>query len=480
MNFGLRLCILVLAAHSLFAGHLYSQVPDVCNFELDCTGVLNQHADQVGIWVNTNSDRLDASYIDALKRLKIRSLRYGWQFGLFDPQDLSSQIHSPRDAKAQGYLANDKGRMNENFGPEGVSRILNEIDATGFAVLNTDGINYIGNEDPRISSMNRDARIAAYAKSATEWASWAKSNRFQYFEIGNENDLTGKNDQTGGVAPWTAAEYAKVARSYLDQIKRVSPAAKCGINGGLLDVQNSKEWFAGIVAADPQLANDLDFVVAHKYEFWLEQKVWQAHADWEFGRLGTDYRQTHATYFPNLPIHVTELGSWKPGENTPHYRAVLATEMLGNIRMDMAVQHVLFWPTRWSTEGGVLQQSSNDLTGMGLGLTAYTRFAEPTMFANQVNGSIRCFASKGKTASTVWLINHSNSLQRANVLMKNSERNLTAGNALWRLESPTGTPMANDTVLREHGSVDVRQNANDARFSVDAPACSVTIIHFDT
>jgi len=208
---------------------------------------------QVGIWVNTNVDRNDDSFDEALRSLKIRSIRYGWQFGLFDPKDLSSQIHSPRDAKSQGYLANKEGRMMENFWPGGVNETLKKIDAVGFAVLNTDGINYMGKKDSRIATMSRDARIAAYASKSIQWASWATKSRFQYFEIVNENEMTGGHDQSDGIQPWQASEYAEVARRYLDEIKRVNPKAKCDINGGLLDAVKSEKWFRDIVATDPKL-----------------------------------------------------------------------------------------------------------------------------------------------------------------------------------------------------------------------------------
>jgi hypothetical protein len=447
------------------------------SFELDAKNVLNQHADKVGIWVNSNVDHNDDRFIEALRNLNVRSIRYGWQFGLFDENDLSSQIHSPRDQKSQGYLASQNGRMKENFGPGGVNQMLEKIDATGFAVLSTDGINYIGKEDAAVAAMSRDARIAAYVRSSVKWASWATKNRFQFFEIGNENDMTGGKDQSGGVQPWKAPEYAQVAWRYLDEVKRVNPAAKCGINGGLLDAQKSDQWFRDIVAADPKLADDLDFIVAHKYEFWLDLKAWQAHADWDYGRLGVDYRNTIAACFPKLPVQVTELGSWKPGENTPHYRSVLATEMLGNVRMDKSVEHVQFWPTCWGNEGGVFQPTSDELSGMGLGMAAYTRFCESTMFANQVIGSVRCFAAKGDSKATLWLINHGSTPQEVNVTINDIA--VDQENKVWRLESASGSPTANDTLLQECGSLETQETDRGLQFKIKAAPVSATIVRFE-
>jgi hypothetical protein len=474
LSYAIALCCL-----GDFNGHCRTcvgQERTTVNFELDAKNVLNQHADKVGIWVNSNVDHNDDRFVEVLRSLKVRSIRYGWQFGLFDESDLSSQIHSPRDQKTQGYLANQNGRMRENFGPVGVNQILEEIDATGFAVLSTDGINYVGKDDALVATMSRDARMTAYASRSVKWASWATKTRFEFFEIGNENDMTGGKDQSGSVEPWKASEYAKVARLYLDEIKRVNPVAKCGINGGLLDAQKSDQWFRDIVAADPKLADDLDFIVAHKYEFWLDLKTWQAHADWDFGRLGVEYRNTIAACFPKLPVQVTELGSWKPGENTPHYRSVLATEMLGNVRMDKSVEHVQFWPTRWGNEGGVLQPTCDELSGMGLGLAAYTRFCESTMFANQVIGSVRCFAAKGDSKAAVWLINHGNTPQEVNVTIKDIA--VDEDNKIWRLESASGSPTANDTLLRECGSLETQETDRGLHFKINAAPVSATIVRF--
>ena len=80
--------------------------------ELDAARTLNSQADQVGIWVNTNTDRNDDALVGAIRDLKLKSIRYGWQCAILDPSDLSTQVHSPRDQGFNGYLANEKnGKM---------------------------------------------------------------------------------------------------------------------------------------------------------------------------------------------------------------------------------------------------------------------------------------------------------------------------------------------------------------------------------
>ena len=89
---------------------------------LDASKVLNRHADRVGIWVNTNSDHNNEALVKALRGLNVKTIRYGWQCGVLDLNDLTRQVHSPRDKNFSGYLTDGKGRMWENFGPIGVGR----------------------------------------------------------------------------------------------------------------------------------------------------------------------------------------------------------------------------------------------------------------------------------------------------------------------------------------------------------------------
>ena len=446
--------------------------------ELDASRTLNAHADQVGIWVNTNTDRNDDALVGAIRDLKLKSIRYGWQCAILDLADLSTQVHSPRDRGFNGYLANEKnGKMWENFGPTGIVDLMKKTNTVGFAVLSTDGVNYIGKSDKKIAAMTRAERVNFYAKQAAQWATWAKANPFQYFEIGNENDLSGGVHVKTAISPWDPAEYAQVARTFLTEIKRANPQAKCGINGGLLKPDQNTRWFDAIAAAEPSLEKDLDFLVAHRYEMWLDESNWSNHHDWDFGRLSADYRKSHAKHFPKLPIHVTEIGPWKSGENDPHYRALLATEMLGNVRMDAAVQHVQFWPTRWNKEGGALDANSK-LTPMGLGLAAYTRFAQPNMFAVGYSGRVRYFAARGKSGLTFWFVNHAETATKVSCKTKNVSIASLDRNEVWSLESPSRKAKASDTVLRKKDSIATTRDKNSLSFKVDAAPLSVTVVVF--
>lgn len=467
MNIHLPAIITVLIFANTVAGQ---------TIEVDASNVLNRHADQVGIWVNTNSDHNNEALVKALLSLNVKTIRYGWQCGVLDTNDLTRQVHSPQDANFSGYLTDGKGRMWENFGPAGVVDLMKKTDTKGFAVLSTDGINYIGTSDAAVAKLTPNDRLNRYANHATEWATWARSNPFEYFEIGNENDLSGDTHTRDAIAPWKPAEYAQVARRFLTDIKRANPDAKCGINGGLKEAAFTDRWFKEIVEAEPSLAEDLDFIVAHKYEMWLDYGTWAKHPDWDLGRLGADYRANHARHFSKLPVHVTELGPWKEGENRPHYRAVLATEMLGNVRMDSAVHHVQFWPTRWLKDG-VLTGADCQLTSMGLGMAAYTRFAQPTMFAVGATGTVRYFAARGENAATFWFVNHAATATR--ITCKASNLPTFFKNEWWSLESVTNSATAEDTTLRQVGAVHAERQNKQLVFTVSAAPSSVTIIRFE-
>ena len=468
---------LLLAAHAAGPGPL--------QIEIDGRAVLNERADAVGVWVNSLTDAPDPAFAAALRDLRFRSLRYGWQYGAFDPADPSALRQTPRDPATQAYFADAAGRLYERTGPDGFARLLRATDATGFVILSTDGANYRGTADAALAALPRETRADRLAAAAGAFAAWGRTRGVTHYEIGNENDLSGR--EPGAVIdPWTPAAYAALARRYVDAVKAADPAAAVGANGGLRGAEATAEWFAGLAAADPALANDLDFLVAHKYEFWLDRATWAAHPDWEFGRLGADFRAARDRHFPGLPVHVTEIGGWKTGEVDHHYRAVLTCEMLGNVRRDAAVGHVQLWPTRWAGEGGLfVGRTGADglrLSPQGLGAAAYTRFARPALCAIGRAGPVRYFAARDRAGAgglTVWLVNHGTEPADAAVSVSAvaGPADGTAGE-VWRLESPSDDPHAADTRLRRDADVTAAFTGEGLRFAVTAGPTAVTAVSF--
>lgn len=479
MNHRLRSTSLNLAA--LFLGAVLSDVAadEIPVVVIDGDNVMNTHADQVGIWIDSRQEKLTPELIAAIRDLKLKSLRYGWQFAVFDRGDTTTQMHSPRDQAAQGFFADKNGRMFETVGPAGIAQLLKQTDTVGFAVCNTDGINYLGTSDAEIRRQSSQERLAYYSNKAKDWATWGRTNRFDHFEIGNENDLSGHGEVEGVIAPWTPEAYATVAREFVTKIKAAHPDAHCGINGGLRDVAETEDWFKAIVATEPSLVADLDFLVAHKYEFWLDFETWSQHAEWKFGRVGEEYLALRQRLCPTLPIHVTELGSWKSGENDQHYRALLAVEMLGNVYSDSAIEHVQFWPSRWTTEGGVfLPGEECRLSPMGLGLKTYSRFAKPVMIANGAIANVRYFATRGfKTGLTLSMINHSVEPRTISWEIKNVR--MGTANQQWRLSSPSGDPSADDTTLMLSDPAIAKQEGELVAAEIEVPPLSASVITFE-
>ena len=53
---------------------------------------INEHADQVGIWINTITDDGNATMEERLRELNMKSIRYGWQYGGFDINDFTGIV----------------------------------------------------------------------------------------------------------------------------------------------------------------------------------------------------------------------------------------------------------------------------------------------------------------------------------------------------------------------------------------------------
>ena len=439
------------AVAAVAASNLLSAAEPV-RIDVATASVLNSHADQVGIWVNSIDDVARRSYAERLRSLRLRSIRYGWQFAVLDPKDLSKQRLSVDDPNLDLFFA-PGGNSRERFGPAAVGKLLGFLGASGFAVVSTDAIGYTGAADEAFGSLSPPQRKTRMASAAADWARWGRQNGFECYEIGNENDLSGEGDKADFIRPWTPERYATVASTFMTAIKGVDPNARCGINGGLRDDAATTDWFARIARAAPTLKQQTDFLVCHKYEMWLDHDTWRDHPEWDFGRVGQSFRQVRDEHFPTAAIHVTEIGPWKDGENHHHYRSLLGLEMLGNVRMDAEVKHVQFWPTRWGKDGifrpvtdpSADAQNADRLSSMGLGLAAYTRFVRDDATDVGSQGPIRYFASSDDRGVTVTLINHAPDPVDVRVRL---DRRIDLRNPdVWRLRSATNDPMADDTEL---------------------------------
>ncbi|WP_299184327.1 discoidin domain-containing protein [uncultured Aquimarina sp.] len=470
MNFSHKLSLLVLLTTISFSS------PYAQSITINANGNLNDHADQIGIWLNSNADSYSTEYINVLKDLKIQSIRHGWAYSVMDENDPNKFVSSPCDPGVQAYIRDANCNLIEPLPLSDVARVTEELGVPGFAVLGNDGINYTGTSDVQLATMTRGQREEFYLDNAERWAIWAKNNNFQYFELGNENDLPGEMVDSGVGVGWIPSNYGAFAKRMAQRIKSVYPEAKCGINGGWGATPTLRNlWWDGILQGAPDINNYIDFIVIHKYEFGSFYNSWQPNLfDW--GRIQADNYASINRNFPGKPLYVTEMsGIQVENAIVPHYRGVLTVEMMGNALIDKNLELIHHWGTRWVGDLDlVLDDNSNNLNMIGNSLKAYTKFMKRRLVSNGTAGSIRYFAAKDPidNSMTVWLINHSESNETANISIDNFAA-LSTGD-VWRLTSTNNDPFSENNTLSRDGSV----NAVNGSFNITASPISVTVISF--
>lgn len=450
------------------------------SIEVNMASELNSSADQVGIWVNTTSDKINQNFVDGLRLLNIKMLRYGWQYGIFDAQNTNHQLHSPCDPGCQGNLTKDGCMFNENFGPDGVAALCDSLNCDAFAVNAMDGMLYSGDADEKINNMSREERSDFYVGKAAEWARWSFTNNkhFKYFELGNENDLKNPMYKSGVGGRWDPKEYAVEAKKMAIAIKNVSPDFQCGINGSLLPADTTAMWFDAVYRTVPDMNDYIDFIVYHRYEFWVDYENWKKNAREKFGHLANGMTDLYPKYFKNLPIYVTEIGCWRDdADKLKHYRALLNCEMFGNIFTHPYIKMAMHWPTTWA-DGVFYANDSYGITPMGRGLLAYTKFAQPIMVDNNHINNVRYFVAKNPENQkvTVWLINHNTTKCDFSIKLNNFAG--TANNEQWRLTSPNNDPNALENDLWQDKPAKAKVADGVCRFNTTLLPTSLTIIHF--
>lgn len=469
-----------------FAGYsvvnFVGYVPPAADFTADFNQVLNSHADQVGTWVNTNADVKRPSYVQALRDMKTKSIRHGWQYAIMDENDPDVFHASPFDPQIQSYITNGNGVINEIMKLSEVSDLATELDVPGWAILSMDGINYTASSDQQLANMTKAEREQFYIDNAVRWANWAKDNNFKYFEIGNENDLAdGEMVAQGRGTLWDPVEYGRVYKLMAQAIKAVDPSIKCGLNGGwMTDSIQRTNWWDGIAQGGGADINDyVDFLVIHKYESWMGYDIWNENA-WPYGQIHSDNFSAFERNFPDTPLHITEMSGFKAQaeSNIQHYRAVLTVEMLGNMLTNPLIEHVHHWGTRWANLGISLKPGSDELDVHGNAIKAYMDFAKPVMFANGLAGTSRYFAAKdpSNNSTTVWFINRSEADTVINFGIENYLGDLDGD--VWALTSAGNNPAATSNSFAFVEPITAVMEDGMATFSITLSPSSATVVTF--
>lgn len=135
--------------------------------------------------------------------------------------------------------------------------------------------------------------------AAEAQARYAKNfGAHMWFEIGNEVDLDDKPDRH--LSPWTPEAYAALVKRLSAAIKKGDPAAKVGVNGGF---KENRVWLDSIL---PQVAQDIDFLVAHAYSPTGTRGMDRV-------REAIDHLAVPESVKGLWPICLTESSSYNPG-----------------------------------------------------------------------------------------------------------------------------------------------------------------------
>ena len=446
---------------------------------------LNRHADQLGIWVNSNADTYRPEYVRKLRDdLKVKSIRHGWQYSVMDPKNPDRFLASPCDSRISPYIVSNCV-VQETMPLSQIAKLRQDLSSKGYLVLGTDGIYYTGTEDATLKGMTTAQREDYYLDNARRMAAWGRDNGFRYFEIGNESDLPGEMVDRSRGTEWTGKAYGAYALRMAKAILSVYPQAQIGINGGWRKtVQDRQAWWDGILAAAPTINDYIHFVVIHKYEFGQAYTTWKDNM-WSFGAVQPDNLASVAKNFPGKPIHITETSGFyneqlkdAQGVNyTGAYRGIMNVETLGNLLTTPLIEHVQHWGTRWE-DLLVFKSGSDDYNNMGFAQLSYTRFMKPHLIANNSVGTVRYFAATDpKDGSlTVWLVNHA----EEDVTLQLDLANFTGSSTFeqWNLVIANGNPYSRDLKLVQSGSSKLSASGEKKRFTITVPATGVGIAAF--
>jgi hypothetical protein len=446
---------------------------------ISTNNIISTNADQVGCWLNTHESSKSLEFEDLLRKIKIKSLRMGWQYTVMDSINPEIFHNSPCDPKVQSYNSGEDCILDENININETSDLLANLDIPGFVAISTDGVNYKGTADAKLASMTVNEREEFYLQNAIRWAKWAKNTKVKHFEIGNENDLPGEMVDNGVGEEWSGEEYGRFALKMAKAIKQVDPTIKCGINGGWRATELlRKKWWVDIVTAAPDINNYIDFVVVHRYAFGLTYSSWNS-STWSWGKISTDIIKDVSTLFPGKPLYVTEIGGFNNENNmVPHYRALVNIEMLAGVFLDPLVEHVQHWPDRWFNIGAI-EKGSNNLSALGNGMAAYTMFAKPLLVANGASGKITYNVTRDSSSNSLalWLINHNSFGSVVDITLEGYKP--SGINEIWTLTSPGDDPKSKTNELKKIGELAYNIVNENTQFTLSLNATSATIISFD-
>lgn len=359
----------------------------------DFSSIGDEASQKVGLGVNHFSDAPEIG--DSLADLNVKCLRYATNgHVLFDsrtPEAFQVAVSDFNLWHVKGF--SDGKRWFGKLSFDDFIALCRKVNAEPCMVVAVDAIVYEGSADHVDPQTVLD--------SAVDWVRYANVTRkygVRYWEIGNENDLSGQ----GKAAEWSASKYASTVVQFSKAMKAVDPTIQIGANG--MRVGNTDTWWDEVL---PIAADELDFLITHQYS-WIA-----SYDQWRVDPYRYDYNITDAAaaikrHGLNLPILVTEISGFNPAKKQPHsaWKAFHSFEVIGQALSHREVDSIFVWTAKWfgandmSTDVNVLTDK-NELTPLGQALKIWAQTGQVSVHECPNASGTRSWAVRGDAGQNV-------------------------------------------------------------------------------
>jgi alpha-N-arabinofuranosidase len=345
------------------------------------------------------------------------------------------------------------------------------VGAQPLIVLALDGI-YLSPPAGGVSPTK--AQMITNAVEMVRWLNVTNNYGVKYFEIGNE---TWQVAYLGGLGS-TFANGAQYGTDFADvaaAMKAVDPTIQVGMNGNVVTFFDG--FFSTAAAA-------VDFVSVHPYDTaGMSYATYQSSTitATQIGNARTSLDKLAAQHRDRIWITVTESSHFATSDTDPNGinnlgSAIITAHLLGLQLNDPRVRHVIFWNTRWITNGNATKLAydafapDNSLLPVGQALRFLGKLSGRMVQATTGVSGLVVYASQvvAEGRSSVLIINRSAASQSGTVGM--------AGAVAATAQRLSGTG-ATDTAptLTNLGAITV---TGGVTASITAPANSLTLVDF--
>jgi alpha-L-arabinofuranosidase len=392
----------------------------------------------LGLNVNFLADHADMrkrgqSYLDALKQLGVRSLRYpGGEKSneYFWSRPPWTESHPTLSYTGSGSrLFKESGLVSETG--EFLVRPMNFDEfITLCRAMNAEPILCVGLGSAYVqnSPTRRGSTRAQVIENAVEWVTYANKVRsygVKYWELGNESYWP------GSIATLTAADYTRDVLELSRAMKAIDPTIQVGVNGHVdknyvstAEKGSASIWWEYLLK---NAAPEIDFVVVHpypcfewgNYDFYSQHTpdftdaIDQADAalnEWapvHAGRIRIMATETNAFDWAATSWYKGSADGWKWDNDLGH--ALVLFDLLGQHLAHPRVAGIHVWNTRWFNSPSRLEDvldDENALLPTGQALALWGNRLKSHLLALQGKaGAVFATFEPSTQALTVFLVN---------------------------------------------------------------------------